>query len=59
MTQTSYRGYVIRPTFTPVRAPALFYQHKDFDGYGDTRCGYADSEDEARMLIDEEIDSDC
>lgn len=59
MTQTSYRGYVIRPTFTPVMTPALFYQHKDFDGYGDIRCGYADSEEEARMLIDEEIDSDC
>lgn len=50
---TSYRGYVIRPAYSP--APPIYFEHKDFDGPGDDRYGYANSEAEARELIDEQF----
>lgn len=50
---TSYRGYCIRPHHGA--GPAWYWQHKDFDGPGDDRYGYANSEAEARELIDEQL----
>jgi len=52
--QTSYRGYVVRPVLNGI-GPAIWFEHKDFDGIGDDRCGYASTEAEAHDLIDDKI----
>lgn len=52
--QTSYRDYVVRSVLNGI-GPAIWFEHKDFDGISDDRCGYASTEAEAHDLIDDQI----
>jgi hypothetical protein len=58
--QFEYRGYTIQPTDPcppiPMRQFDWSYVHKDYDGPGDGRCGYAADPKACRDAVDELVE---